>query len=137
MIWETPEAWVPIPGYTGYEASSLGRVRSIDRLVHVTASHKAAAHCMVRKGRVLRPATHSSPSNNSGHLMLMLGRGRHLEVHVAVALAFHGPKPEYKTAEVLHLNHVPADNRPCNLKWGTRSENLKMDYANGIKRRWQ
>ena len=65
--------------------------------------------------------------------MVMAGRGRNLEIHVAVALAFHGERP-FPKAEILHLNHDEADNRPDNLKWGTRSENLKMDYARGILR---
>ena len=135
MSWETPEAWIAIPGYAGYEASSLGRVRSIDRVVHHAASHKAAAYSMVRRGRVLRPAVHKGPRNHSGHLQLMLGRCRNIDVHVAVALAFHGARP-FKDAEVLHLNHNPADNTPGNLRWGTRSENLKMDYARGVVRRY-
>lgn len=61
----------------------------------------------------------------------MLGRGSHnnWHVHVLVARAFHGPKPI--GMEVLHLNHDPADNRPQNLVYGTRSENMKMDYAAG------
>lgn len=65
--------------------------------------------------------------------MVMAGRGRNLEVHVAVALAFHGERP-FTKAEVLHLNHDEADNIPSNLKWGTRSENLKMDWARGVLR---
>jgi len=36
--------------------------------------------------------------------------------------------------EVLHLNHTPADNRLINLRYGTRSENLRMDYAAGSRK---
>lgn len=65
--------------------------------------------------------------------MVMAGRGRNLDVHVAVALAFHGPKP-FASAEVLHgPDHNPANNRPENLRWGTRGENLKDDYARGAR----
>lgn len=47
-------------------------------------------------------------------------------------LAFEGPCP--KGCEVLHLNHNPSDNRRANLKYGTRSENMKMDYAVGVRK---
>lgn len=117
-----------IPGYDGYEASSLGRVRSVDRSVKHGASHKAKAYSHFRRGKILRPAPHQS-----GHLMVMAGRGNNLDVHVAVALAFHGERPFFK-AEVLHLNHDEVDNRPGNLRWGTRSENLKRDYARGLRK---
>jgi hypothetical protein len=126
--------WRDIPGYPFYQASSDGRVRSVDRVVHFSPSWRAPqGYKRWTKGRELRPAVHNSPRNNSGHLMVMLGRKVHLDVHVAVALAFHGPRPE--GCEVLHLNHDPADNRPENLKWGTRSENLRMDYESGIRGR--
>lgn len=41
-------------------------------------------------------------------------------------LAFVGPKPS--GTEILHLDHDPANNRLVNLKYGTRTENLRMDY---------
>jgi hypothetical protein len=126
--------WRDIPGYPGYQASSDGQVRSTDRMVSYAPSWKApSGYTRLTRGRILRPAAHGSPQNSSGHLMVMAGRGKNLEIHVAVALAFHGERP-FPKAEVLHLNHDEADNRPENLKWGTRSENLKMDYARGILR---
>lgn len=61
----------------------------------------------------------------------MLGRGKTRSVHRLVAEAFLGPRPP--KCEVLHLNHDPADNRASNLKWGTRGENIAMDYAAGTR----
>lgn len=118
------EEWRAIPGYEGYEASSWGRVRSVPREVSYRGSWKAGAYTMMKPGRVLKPAP-----KKSGHLKLMLGRGVHLDVHVAVALAFHGPKPE--NCEVLHADHNPANNVPANLSWGTRRENLMQDFRRG------
>ena len=45
--------------------------------------------------------------------------------------AFVGPRPEGN--EVLHLNGNPSDNRLENLKYGTRRENILMDYATGVR----
>lgn len=111
----TTELWKPIPGTAGrYEASSVGRVRSVD---FFDGRRKV-------KGRVLKPATMSS-----GHQQVMLGRGDNRLVHRCVAAAFLGHCPLLH--EVLHMNHDPTDNRVENLKYGTRSENMKMDYEAG------
>lgn len=109
------EVWKLIPLTLGrYEASNLGRVRSVD---FFDGRRQV-------KGRVLKP--HTMPS---GHLQVVLGRGNNRTVHRCVAEAFLGPRP--LLTDILHLNHDPADNRLKNLKYGTRSENLRMDYAAG------
>lgn len=128
------EIWKDIPGYEGrYQVSDQGRVRSCDRAIEFPAYTTGSgvyrgASKRVFKGRVLKPGR-----VKSGHLSLPLGRpliGR--MVHQLVLLAFVGPCPAGH--EVLHLNHDPADNRLSNLRYGTRSENLKMDYARGVNR---
>lgn len=50
-------------------------------------------------------------------------------MHLLVLAAFVGPRPE--GCESLHLNHFPWDNRLVNLRYGTRSENIRMDYEAG------
>ncbi len=117
------ERWLDIPGYAGrYQVSDLGRVRSLNRRVRIC--HGATRPL---KGRILRPA-----GGKSGHVSVALGKGNSKDVHVLVLRAFVGPPP--KEHEALHLNHKPADNRLSNLKWGTRSENMKMEYAAGRRK---
>ena len=124
----TTEIWKDIPGFEGrYQASDLGRVRSADRTVWCR-SPDGGVHQRTYRGKVLRPAAHLT-----GHLMVMRGRKKNIDVHVAVMLAFEGAPPAGH--EVLHENHDPADNRKSNLRYGTRSENLKMDYAAGRRQR--
>lgn len=124
------EEWRDIPGYAGYQASSLGRIRSVDRLVRYTASRRAAAYSVLKKGRVLKPAPQNNPAiSGKGHLMVMAGRGRNLMVHTAVALAFIGPRPADR--EVRHLDGNPAHNAPPNLQYGTRTENLVDIFRHG------
>lgn len=43
-------------------------------------------------------------------------------IHTLVAMAWHGPRPDGQ--ECRHLNGDPTDNRPENLAWGTRAENM-------------
>ena len=102
------EEWRPIPGHEGYEASSTGAIRSLRRLTP----------------HVLRPWTHKT-----GHLSVSLGRGHKHTVHSLVALTFHGPRPA--GLDIRHLNSDPADNRPENLAYGTRSENQRDSVLAG------
>ena len=113
------EVWQEIPGYPGYEASSEGRVRSLDR--EDTAGRKV-------KGRVLRPGV-----LQNGRLQVVLcgphGK-KQIKVHQAVALAFHGPCPEG-----MEVRHWPdrdvTNNRPDNLSYGTKVHNHLDSVAHG------
>lgn len=119
------EVWKGVPGHEdSYQVSNRGRVRSLTRRVRVVASGVDTTR--LAKGRVLRPGR-----SRSGHVSVAIGRGNSRLVHQLVLEAFVGPRPEGQ--EVLHLNHNPADNRLENLRYGTRSENMKMDYEVGTR----
>ena len=107
------EQWKPVPGREGaYEASDMGRVRSLDMIVH-----RKDGISYQKRGRVLRPATHPA-----GHKIVML-KGRDFRyIHRLVLEAFVGPCPD--GMEALHGNGDPADNRLANLRYGTRSDNM-------------
>ena len=123
---EHTEIWKPVVGHEGaYEVSDLGRVRSLDRRVRLVTLQAGETTRLVKE-RVLRPGP-----TRSGHVSVAIGKGNSRLVHRLVLEAFVGPCPD--GCEVLHLNHDPADNRLVNLKYGTRSENLKMDYAAGTR----
>lgn len=120
------ENWKDIPGFEGrYQVSDLGRVRSLPRRVRLVAHGIETSR--LATGKLLRPGP-----TRSGHLTVAVGRGNSRLVHQLVLEAFVGPRPE--GMEVLHLNHQPTDNRLANLRYGTRSENLRMDYAAGRRR---
>lgn len=119
------EIWRGVVGHEeAYEVSNLGRVRSLARTVRLVAHGKETRRSV--PPRILRPG----PSR-SGHLTVAIGKGNSRQVHALVLEAFVGPCPP--RMEGLHLNHMPSDNRIDNLKWGTRSENLKMDFAAGTR----
>lgn len=106
------ENWKPIPSYPGYEASDLGRVRSVDRTVKTKNGVRRYSGNILRPGRML-----------SGHLSVALGKGKSVCVHTAVLAAFVGPRPT--GLEGCHNNGNPSDNRLSNLRWDTRSENMQ------------
>lgn len=118
------EQWRPIPGWDGYyEVSDHGRVRSVERVVTSKTGVRRVFPSVVR-----RPGPHG----NSGHRGVPLGRnGRAVmrQVHRLVLEAFIGPAPD--GMECLHLDGDPTNNRLDNLRWGTRSENLRDAVRHG------
>lgn len=113
------EEWKDIPGYEGkYQASTLGRIRSLDRRVRVVAHGKETTRLM--RGRVLRPWRVGS----CGHVGVDLGcEARAVPVHKLVALTFIGPRQE--GMDVCHNDGNPTNNAVSNLRYDTRSENNK------------
>lgn len=125
LFYMQKEIWLPIPRFEQYyEASNLGRIRSLDRVVNGKYGNFAT-----RKGRILKQSMGTKYlqvglyKNNKSHTYL---------VHILIANTFH-PKPSYKV-EVMHLNDVKTDNRAINLKWGTSLENMRSAWDNGLIR---
>lgn len=123
----SPEKWRPVPGWeTLYEVSSLGRVRSVDRVVMcknpwgVTAGRRF-------KSKMLR----SDPGACGYHYVSLsrpgLIRQKHY-VHDLVARAFLGPRPPGKL--VRHLNDHIHNNTPENLAYGDMKQNSRDARAN-------
>lgn len=111
------EIWRDIPGYEGlYQASDFGRVRSLPRAK--------------TGGKILTPQM-----NNSGYHRVSItsaGQHKYLYVHHLVALAFLGPRPGGD--DINHINGVKTDNRPENLEYATRSQNMSHARAMGLHR---
>lgn len=100
--------WKSIPGHSGYEVSDEGNVRSVDRVV---------------KGRRYRGKILSPCLSNRGKLVVTLGRRCTRPVHLLVMLAFVGPLP--RGMETCHNNDDPFDNNLRNLRYDTRSGNIR------------
>lgn len=113
------EEWRAVPGGDGvYEVSSLGRVRSVDRI-----KHQRFRDGVVRgrrlKGRVLRPYTLPAGYKT----VVVFGKSR--LVHNLVLEAFVGPRPGNGSFEYhgMHKDGSRDNNRLSNLRWGTVAEN--------------
>lgn len=117
------ERWQDIPDHPGYQASDLGRIRSVDRVV--TQMSRWGVISRRVPGRVLRPKV-----KDTGHLVVQLPGKRYRKVHQLVLEAFVGPCPPGK--ECCHYNGDPADNRLGNLRWDTRSNNKRDCVRLGV-----
>lgn len=122
------EEWLPVVGHEGYyEVSDQGRVRSLSRIVTYRDGHTQAL-----RGRVLSPGKQPL----SGHLHVNLkanGSKRSVAVHALVLEAFVGPRPPGQ--ECCHGNGDPTDNNVVNLRWDTRSGNVRDAIRHGTN--WQ
>lgn len=123
------EIWKDIEGYVGhYQASNLGRIRSLDRTF--TQWNEAGKKFSVKplKGKVMKGF-----SDKDGYLRINLtneGKKTQHCVHRLVAQTFI-PNPENKL-EVNHKNGIKDDNAVLNLEWATRSENAIHALREGL-----
>ena len=115
----TEEIWTKIPD-KDYEASNLGRIRSVDRWRRATKHGGLRFH----KGQILKASI-----DTGGYPTVTLGkRGQH-RVHRLVMLAFVGPCPPGK--EVCHQDGVFANVWLDNLYYGTRKQNIEDAVRHG------
>lgn len=121
------EIWKDIPGYEGYyQASTFGRIRSLDRDRVDTLGRKFRV-----KGTIRKPAT-----SKDGYLELDLncdGHVKYFRVRRLVAITFI-PNPENKP-EVNHKDGNKKNNSALNLEWVTSLENIHHAIETGLKRR--
>ncbi|MDF2707066.1 MAG: hypothetical protein K0R62_2718 [Nonomuraea muscovyensis] len=113
------ERWLPVVGWEGlYEVSSQGRVRS---LYSGTRSKTGfpKPHCTSRGQYMAVDLSRQ-------------GKRKTIAVHVLVAAAFIGPRPD--GMDVCHNDGDSLNNRPENLRYGTRSENVLDEIAHGTHR---
>jgi hypothetical protein len=104
------EEWRPIPGWPGYEASSLGRLRSI-----LVGGHRDTS----TSPHLLNPR---SESNGRRRLNLFQnGRQKRCSVARMVCIAFHG-LPTGSDACAEHIDGDLANDRADNLRWVPRAK---------------
>jgi hypothetical protein len=121
------EIWKSIPSIPGAFASSIGRVWFPPKRqeAQMPGGGKRIYKTAPRLGSEEKAST---GRKNSGRRMIVHRLGKTYKVHRLVCEAFHGPPPSEKHI-VLHLNEEPTDNRPENLRWGTRKENQNFPKA--------
>jgi NUMOD4 motif/HNH endonuclease len=122
---ELEEIWAKIPGYD-YEASNLGRIRSMDRWITFKCG-KNAGRRRLFPGKVLAQFTLWN-----GYKTTHLGSYHpNKYVHILVARAFLGEPPE--GMETCHEDDVKANCKLSNLRYDTRQGNMADRKRNGAQ----
>jgi hypothetical protein len=119
------ETFKDIPGLVGfYQASNLGRIRSVDRIVLQRNNSTQK-----KKGKILSPAT-----SYLGYSICALSIENKLKsypVHRLVALAFLG-LPDKNNKEINHKDGIKSNNCIDNLEWSNRIKNINHAVKNGL-----
>ena len=115
------ESWKDIPGWEGfYQASTLGRIKSISRLNS--------------RGERIKTKIRKQENDRRGYPQIILcrnGKSKNYKTHQLIAAAFL-PNPKNKL-QVNHLNGIKNDNCIENLEWNTNLENMRHSWETGIK----
>lgn len=119
MLDVATEEWKIVTRFPNYEVSSLGRIR------RAVASTRAPA------GYVMKPQV-----NNHGRSFVVFwsghGRSSTVEIHVLVAAAFIGPRPD--GLQINHKDGNPQNNAVENLEYCTAGDNRRHAWRTGLFR---
>ena len=112
------ETWKDIKGYEGYyQVSSLGNVRSLDRIDISGRSRKGKKHPQFEE--------------KGGYLVVSFckdGKAKHYRVHRLVATAFI--ENPLNLPEINHKDENKQNNRFDNLEWCTTGHNINYGSRN-------
>ena len=116
------EIWRDVPGYEGYyQASNLGRIKSVERIVKHNCGGPKKLNERILKGYV----------NRYGYIRVDLskeGINKQFSAHRIVALTFLGDSD----LVVNHIDGVKTNNNIDNLEYVTHQENTKHAVRIGL-----
>ena len=119
------EHWKQIPGFPNYQASTAGRIRSINP--------RKGSRANVNGGIIGGWVQQVSPRYSRQCVALRRdGKTFIRKVHRVVLETFRGPCPD--GMECRHKNGNSLDNRLANIRWGTDAENVKDCIRHGRKK---
>ena len=106
--------WRTIPSYPDYEASDDGEIRNIKtgRIIRQQLGPRESRQVQLRKDK-------------QGHMA---------RVNRLVAEAFIPCDEDTTYLDAIHIDSDKSNNRPDNLKWGTRKETARNAFDNGVRR---
>lgn len=120
---EKGEEWRDIQGAPGYQASSLGRIRSFrPRTCGKTPRDEPVVMALSPKVR-----GRSDPVSRSLRVNLAIDKRKaSFPAHRLIAITFLGPCPDGEGRDAVHLDGDTTNNAPSNLIWATRSESYRL-----------
>lgn len=121
------EVWKVSSVNAGYEVSSCGRIRSIERVIESQSGNRSSSYKRTLKAKSLNPFV----APGTGYMQVRLGKSGRQSVHRLVAMEFCSGFR--KGLVVNHKNGIRDDNRAENLEWVTPRQNVQDGYDRGRK----
>lgn len=116
------EEWKDVPEHPGYQASTQGRVRVVERVVRYQDGR-----VYVYPAKIL-DTWEGGPAR--GKYLYVTVDNKNWRLNRLILMTFNGPPP-FPGAEARHLDGDRHNNRPGNLCWGTRRENVDDTIRHG------
>ena len=116
------EIWKDIPGYKGlYQASDLGRVKSLHRIIMRSNGIKQTINGHMKKPSLLR----------NGYFTVILHNVKYKQfyVHQLVAMAFFNHSPNKFKIVVDHIDFDKTNNALSNLRLLSNRENTNQKHS--------
>ena len=123
------EIWKDIPGYEGYyQVSNIGRVKSLERIVHYKPGSKSGNphKCHVVRERIL-----AQRIGDRGYYVVTLSKDNERKialVHRLIAIAFIPNQDPNTMNDINHKDGCRSNNDINNLEWCTRRDNVIHGY---------
>jgi len=129
MANQTEESWNPIEGFSNYEISNRGKIKSKTRKTW----HKGSKTNMTIKGKMMKQRWNKLCKCYFLDLIDDEKRRRTVYPHKEVAKAFVENENPDEMTMIIHLDNNPRNNKAENLKWVTPSDHMKWQFEVGNK----
>ena len=129
MAQQTEEVWEPIDGFSNYEISTRGKIRSKTRKTW----HKGSKTNMTIKGKMMKQRWNKTCKCYFLDLIDDDKRRRTVYPHKEVAKVFVENENPEELNMIIHLDNNPRNNKEENLKWVSSSEHMKWQFEVGNK----
>lgn len=129
MTEQKEELWEPIEGFSNYEISSRGKIRSKTR----TSWHKGSQTHMKIRGKHMRQRWNKACKCFFLDLIDDEKRRRTVYPHRVVAHAFVPNESPDDLKMIIHKDNNPRNNKAENLQWMSKSAHMKWQFEVGNK----
>lgn len=129
MANQTDEIWNPIEGFSNYEISNKGKIKSKTRQTW----HKGSKTNMTIKGKMMKQRWNKLCKCYFLDLIDDEKRRRTVYPHKEVAKAFLENNDPENVTMIIHVDNNPRNNKADNLKWVSASDHMKWQFEVGNK----
>ena len=133
MANQAEELWAPIEGFSNYEVSSKGKIRSKTR----TTWHKGSKTNMKIRGKMMRQRWNKACKCYFLDLIDDNKRRRTVYPHKEVAKAFVKNGDAKSLTMIIHKDNNPRNNKAENLAWLSASDHMKWQFEVGNKNNYK